>query len=221
MRLVNSYPFKFVKNYDVNHISKRILELDEDIWTSNTFNNQFKFSKEILEHIDQLKKQVSISRIWIKCTEDHWIPNRLKSELKQYGIVPYTVTSDNFHEYVKKFKINNVDSLLNEYTNIIVEELEHIYNGTAAGVVYSRIPAGKGVDAHIDKGYHPENSHRLHIPIITNNEVMFTIEDKSINMTVGSCYEVDNLLTHSVKNLGVTDRIHLIIDIVPKDKYSL
>jgi hypothetical protein len=34
-------------------------------------------------------------------------------------------------------------------------------------------------------------------------------------MKVGDCWEVNNNKEHAVKNLGQTDRIHLMIDIMP------
>lgn len=221
MRLPNSTHFKFVKDFDVDQISKRISELDDSVWLSNPFNTHLNFPKEILLRIEQLKKQMSVSRIWIKCTEEDWLPNRLRLDLAQYIDADLDITADNFGKYIKKFKTNQVDNQLNSYTDAIVNELEQIYDGVAARILYAKISPGSGIAPHSDNGYYFQHSHRCHVPIITNDNVFFTIEDDSFNLPQGKCYEVDNILMHHVRNLGNTDRIHLIVDIIPKDQYPL
>ena len=62
-----------------------------------------------------------------------------------------------------------------------------------------------------------KKSKRIHIPIVTNPECIFTVGDNSINMKVGEIWEMNNdKMQHSVHNNGDEDRIHLIIDWVEK-----
>lgn len=53
---------------------------------------------------------------------------------------------------------------------------------------------------------------RLHVPILTNPEVEFFIEDERVLMEPGSCWYVNANLNHRVANHGASDRIHLVVD---------
>ncbi len=53
---------------------------------------------------------------------------------------------------------------------------------------------------------------RIHVPILTNDRVYFYIQDKRVEMEVGSCWYGNFNLPHKVENQGDTDRIHLVID---------
>lgn len=53
---------------------------------------------------------------------------------------------------------------------------------------------------------------RLHIPIMTNENVVFTVNKKVLPMKVGECWYANFNLPHFVSNEGKTDRIHLVID---------
>ncbi len=53
---------------------------------------------------------------------------------------------------------------------------------------------------------------RIHIPITTNEEVHFFIDSKEVKMLPGECWYGNFNLSHSVRNDGKTDRIHLVMD---------
>lgn len=53
---------------------------------------------------------------------------------------------------------------------------------------------------------------RLQIPVITNNDAIFFIEDVPFNIQPGETWYFDISREHSVQNLGTTPRTHLIID---------
>lgn len=55
---------------------------------------------------------------------------------------------------------------------------------------------------------------RYHIPIFTNPEVVFTVGGRFYKLEAGYLYSVDTSLPHSVENLGSTDRVHLVFDVV-------
>ena len=55
----------------------------------------------------------------------------------------------------------------------------------------------------------------MHIPIITNDKVVFAVGGQEKYMQVGELWEINNELVHTVANHGDEDRIHLIIDWVP------
>ena len=58
---------------------------------------------------------------------------------------------------------------------------------------------------------------RLHVPIVTNPFVEFTVDDMRVPMEAGTCWYVNANLTHRVLNRGDGDRIHLVVDCVVDD----
>jgi hypothetical protein len=77
-----------------------------------------------------------------------------------------------------------------------------------------RLRAGCDIAEHQDMNFSLTHSHRVHLPIITNDQVMFTVGKETINMREGQLYEVNNRRKHSVHNQGSEDRVHLILDFV-------
>ena len=60
---------------------------------------------------------------------------------------------------------------------------------------------------------------RLHLPLITNESVLFegwniNGERKEVRMTVGNWWYLDQRKPHTAKNLGTTERIHLVCDVI-------
>ena len=54
---------------------------------------------------------------------------------------------------------------------------------------------------------------RLHIPIQTNDEVVFRLNGTRVLLEEGECWYLRFSDPHSVGNRGKTDRIHLVIDV--------
>jgi len=70
---------------------------------------------------------------------------------------------------------------------------------------------------HIDGGPLLHYSRRVHIPVITSEEVTFTVMDTTINMKESVWYEINNQMKHGANNPTDNERVHLIIDILPND----
>jgi quercetin dioxygenase-like cupin family protein len=58
---------------------------------------------------------------------------------------------------------------------------------------------------------------RIHIPIITNPQLEFYLDDERVEMLAGSCWYMNFNLPHRINNFGTTDRVHLVMDIVVND----
>lgn len=73
------------------------------------------------------------------------------------------------------------------------------------------------IEGHVDS--HPSFScaHRIHVPLLTNPEVIFLVGGKQITMDPCKGYEINNQLVHRVHNGGDEPRIHFIFDYVPPD----
>lgn len=74
---------------------------------------------------------------------------------------------------------------------------------------------GSFIKEHTDHhlGY-SDGIFRIHIPIQTNDQVLFKIDGKRIVMQEGECWYGNFNLPHSVVNAGNEDRIHLVMDCI-------
>ncbi len=81
-------------------------------------------------------------------------------------------------------------------------------------VQLAELAPGEVIEPHRDHDI-LEFVHRLHLPIVTNDAVRFTIGGEEYSLTQGVLYELNNVLTHSVRNGGDRTRIHLLVDMLP------
>ena len=87
---------------------------------------------------------------------------------------------------------------------------------------FMKLAAGKSLRKHndnIDQDIESKKIVRIHIPIRTNSEVVFTMyendEDERgerLNLEVGRFYYLDVTKPHSVSNNSSEDRYHLVVD---------
>lgn len=75
------------------------------------------------------------------------------------------------------------------------------------------LAAGASIKPHRDHELSFEQGEaRLHIPLVTNDEVEFYVHDQRVVMQTGECWYMNANLKHHVVNRGKTDRVHLVID---------
>ncbi len=88
-------------------------------------------------------------------------------------------------------------------------------NGFAVRIIFAKLLAGGKIPKHADGGFSLLNCHRVHIPLVTNEQNIFFVNGEEKNMRVGEIWEINNELVHMVENRGDEDRIHLIVDWMP------
>jgi hypothetical protein len=76
------------------------------------------------------------------------------------------------------------------------------------------LEAGGRVPTHIDTNYHWRTHVRIHVPLITTPEVLFTCDGETVHMAPGECWTFDSFRSHTVANGGSRKRVHLVIDTV-------
>ena len=91
-------------------------------------------------------------------------------------------------------------------------------------VRFMKLVAGKVIGKHsdkIDKDITSGKIVRVHIPIRTNEDVIFTLYESSKdkignehNLKTGHFYYTDVSKPHAVRNNSNVDRIHLVVDCV-------
>lgn len=123
-----------------------------------------------------------------------------------------------FVEYISKQP--EKQPLYGEFEDQLRPVTEHIANyyqdnGFVLRLLLAKLRSGGRIDEHVDTGFSLLNSHRIHIPIISNTSTAFHVGDTTKNMQAGEFWEIDNGRTHAVRNDGDKDRIHLIVDWMP------
>jgi hypothetical protein len=83
---------------------------------------------------------------------------------------------------------------------------------------FLRLAAGSTIKEHRDYNLSVEDGEaRLHIPVTTNPDVEFFLNDERVVMNEGECWYLNLNFKHRVANRGTTDRVHLVVDCVVND----
>ena len=97
-----------------------------------------------------------------------------------------------------------------EYVQQIMAEVGGVWGRSR----FMGLAAGAAVPLHIDINYYWRTHLRIHIPVITNPDVLFTCGDETIHMAPGECWIFDSFRWHEVHNKGSEQRVHLVLDTV-------
>lgn len=103
----------------------------------------------------------------------------------------------------------------NESVNVIYEYLENLYDGKVIRSEIIQMNKHSVIKSHVDGGVMLQLGRRIHIPLITNPKVIFEVFKEKKYLEVGSWYEINNTIPHSVRNDSEYDRVHLIVDLMP------
>ena len=99
--------------------------------------------------------------------------------------------------------------------DVIIAARGRIGEVSVKQAMLTKLDANTAIPTHKDRGPLTGKTHRIHVPVITNNECVFTVGDESRNLKVGEIWIIDNTdRYHSVENKGKQDRVHLIIDAI-------
>ena len=124
-----------------------------------------------------------------------------------------------------RFRDKNKQGVINDYplmdvyrsdVDTCLDTLKQHYKFDDYCVIISNLLSGEQIYPHVDNNRtrYFQNSHRVHLPIKTNPDVLFTCGDETISMEEGWFYEIDNTnCVHSVANNSPYDRYHYIFDL--------
>ena len=111
------------------------------------------------------------------------------------------------HKKYKEFK-----RYIDEISKIVIPALDC---NEPKQAIFTRLHPGSEIKRHRDRGPVTAKTHRVHLPVITNEMCIFTVGEESLNMKAGDLWVIDNVdKYHSVINAGDSHRIHLIIDFI-------
>ncbi len=99
----------------------------------------------------------------------------------------------------------------------VLESIAHFYGGEGAvlRVLLVRLTEGEVIDPHVDEGMSLLHCHRIHVPIITHDQVMFCVGGEKRHLAAGEIWEINNATVHFVENFSNHARVHMIVDWAP------
>ncbi len=125
----------------------------------------------------------------------------------------------------KPFDFKDYPDLWDEWKNDLLPIMEQAArrlgydNCRFPRVMLASLPAGGEISRHVDRDA-SHYVHKIHVPLITNPETIIHVGHQSKHLPEGEIVEVNNKRTHSVKNDGDQDRIHLIFECYNVDDYG-
>lgn len=124
----------------------------------------------------------------------------------------WTIGSTGESKVLNNFK----DKKAQEEMKYIYDFLEKSFAGKIIRAELITMNPYSRIRTHKDRGDILFLGRRIHIPIKTNKDVIFKVNEDSMNMKVSNMYEINNSKYHSVVNNSSEDRIHLIVDVLPE-----
>lgn len=142
---------------------------------------------------------------------EHYNKNDYDGKWTSIALMSANGKSDNIYAFNFDSKEIIATEALEDCTYF--KELLNSFHFEKAAVRLLNLSAGAQIKPHSDHclGYE-DGFFRLHIPIITNPDVVFILDNKRLIMNEGECWYINANFTHSVANNGFEDRIHLVID---------
>lgn len=162
--------------------------------------------------IDKLQKELAI------CENDLWTPH--------FNTNRYEGNWTSVSLRSQSGLVNDITSFANtEHKNTKLldrcsyfKEIMDWFECEKEAVRLLRLGPGSEIKEHVDNDTSYEDGFfRIHIPIITNDEVFFYVDKKRVPMKMGECWYANFQLPHSVENKSNEPRIHLTLDCLRND----
>ena len=115
--------------------------------------------------------------------------------------------------------------LYDKYFPLIEPILDHLkqhYSYHTYTAFLARLDSKSEIGMHRDgNGPFLSLCHRIHVPIITNPDVKYVIDDVEYYWEKGNVYEFDNMRVHGVINRSEEYRVHLVINLYSLETVQL
>jgi hypothetical protein len=130
------------------------------------------------------------------------------------GIALYSVSGDP-HDLRTADRLPVPRTPAGDTCSYICNELLPQFGAPCLRVVFYRLRAGAKIGRHRDVGENRYTSKavRIHIPVITNDDVVMYVNDERYQFRLGEAWYFDASVYHSVENNSPYDRIHLVADL--------
>jgi len=181
--------FKKIGTYDVSDIQERVKSFTEEEWLKESWRRE------------KFEIHRSTQSIYLIMDEDgrHTNPTEHPALAENQDILQPLLG------YVRRQFGQTVDS---------PESNENNSSGYFVRMLFVKLLPGGSIPPHFDTGRTMRTSHRIHLPLITNDGVKFTVGDTTKYLLPGELWEINNRHRHTVTNNGTEGRVHMIMDFV-------
>ena len=159
--------------------------------------------------VDKLERELSviINSEWVS----HFNTYGYNGNWKSVALYSFNGEKNNIHVAITRTELK--ETVLLKKTPYFKEVISS-FRAPLLSVRLLKLDKGSVIKPHKDfnLGY-ADGTIRIHIPIITNKDVVFLLKGERIVMNQGECWYTNVNYTHSVENQGNTDRVHLVIDL--------
>ncbi|WP_041598692.1 aspartyl/asparaginyl beta-hydroxylase domain-containing protein [Hahella chejuensis] len=176
------------------------------------------------KHID-VYDIAALSRKVSAFTEDEWgkmsWKDRIGKEHRETQTIPILFDKDFRHANPSRHSA--ADTLATAYADMTAF-MKRIYEDDAGyfiRMILVRMNPMSEIPLHYDTGASLPYSHRVHLPIATNEKITFQVGDESKYLKQGELWEINNQRRHGVFNRSSDYRIHMIMDWVTSDLAKL
>lgn len=162
--------------------------------------------------IDKLQKDL------VLCENDLWTPhfntNRYEGNWTSISLRSESGLSNDIMSFANTTYKNT--SLLDRC--VYFKEIMDWFECNKEAVRLLRLDPKSEIKEHVDNDTSYEDGFfRIHIPIITNDDVFFYVDKKRVPMKMGECWYANFQLPHSVENKSSEPRIHFTLDCIRND----
>jgi hypothetical protein len=221
----------YCRNVNINYSLPDVEKINIKQLSNNFLSNK---------QLSSIRHELEIYSSWA----NHYSSYNKRQSWSAFSIRGYEPTDSNFiikpNEMSQSWKKENPEKLVtkSDWTNIahlfpetkkIVESM--FFNAVPDRVRFMKLTKGKGeLSRHADitdkeAGVMPNKVVRLHIPIQTNEDVIFQSwshkgEKSVVNMPEGTLWYLDVRKPHTAVNNGDLDRIHLVMDFYSNEELT-
>ena len=188
--------FKRIGDFDISDLLERSIAIEESVWAGDEFRQE-KF--EAHKHTQTIK---------LIMDED--------GRHRDPTVHPF------YHEFqsvlapIEQFVRSKIDNTL---------KAKYLRKKNGRGyfirMILVNLKANGVIRRHIDTGESLLKCHRMHLPVLTNELVIFSVGDSDKHLQAGELWEINNRHIHGVVNNSGKGRIHLIMDyVLPGEKVT-
>jgi hypothetical protein len=135
--------------------------------------------------------------------------------------IPILFDSDFRH--IHPTRHSTIDTIDDEFKSLryFMEDYYGDRTGYFIRMIIVRMNPQSEIPLHYDTGSSLPYAHRIHLPVKTNDAIIFKVGGESKNLKNGELWEINNQRQHGVRNLSDEARIHIIMDWVTSDLIAL
>lgn len=157
---------------------------------------------------------------------DEHLKHKIANNRQAQALYLQVMTAQEFVEIIRQRSLTQADVLrysawepLQEVVRPIVDlAVSHFSpGGIVLCIQFARMQPGAKIPEHTDSSPLLASSYRLHVPIVTHDDIHFYIDGERVKMLPGYLYCLNNRVPHWVENRSSIARTHLIIDYLPPE----